>query len=240
MNLQEMRDLVRTQLDLDDTDLPDTLLDAYIQEGYDRVLNLEQRWPFFEHRWIIDVPADGRAQMPVDSRFLEMLLGSNGRLLRPLSPRLSVMSFPLGLTPNGTPGFWSSYNRTLVISPPTGTASTVTAYGYRQGDAWLTAGASSNCDCDRRLHIPICWYACSLGYAQQEDEVLEITYLNRFKEASGQARDAIMRAAPATPRQFAYTHYPRIPDDLSGRLVLAPPGGGGGAGEDHEIIGGTP
>ena len=42
MNLQGMRDYVRAQLDLDDTDLPDVLLDGYIQEGYDRVLALEQ------------------------------------------------------------------------------------------------------------------------------------------------------------------------------------------------------
>jgi hypothetical protein len=236
-----MRDLVRTQLDLDDTDLPDTLLDAYIQEGYDRALNLEQRWPFFEHRWTIDVPADGRAMMPVDSSFIEWMYGADGYLLRKIPARLSLMSHPPGLTSNGTPRSWARVYRNLFLTPPPGAAATMTAIGYRNGDTWMEAGASSECDCDRRLHIPICWYACSLGYAQQEDEVLEITYLNRFKESSGQARDAIMRPGPVTPRQVAYMHYPLVPSGPGGpaQIVIAPPSGGGAV-DDGTIIGGTP
>lgn len=209
MNLQQMRDLVRAQLDLDDTDLPDALLDAYIQEGYDRVLELEQRWPFMEIRWTLDVPAGGEVPMPDDASFIEMAIDPSGRVLPRIPPRLAVMSFPPGNTATGTPAYWTRINRSMVLLPANSGLVTLTVLGYRQGSNWIgLVGASGECDCDRRLHIPICWYACSLGYAQQEDEVLEATYLNRFKESSAQAREAIMRTPPVTPRQVGYTHYP--------------------------------
>ena len=54
-------------------------------------------------------------------------------------------------------------------------------------------GASAEVDADIRLHLPIVWYACSLGYAQQEDEVLEATYMNRYHEAVQIAHDSVMR-----------------------------------------------
>lgn len=221
-----MRDLVRTQLDLDDTDLPDVLLDAYIQEGYDRVLELEQRWPFFESEWDVNF-TDGKGTMPVDSRHIEMMITSDGRLLPRISSRLAVMSFPPGNTQSGNPGYWTRLNRSLRLLPAPSVLTTIQATGYRMGSDWIAVvGASGECDCDRRLHIPICWYACSLGYAQQEDEVLEATYLNRFKESSAQARDIIMRPNPIQPHQVAWTHYPTRASGPGGpaQLVFNVPG----------------
>ena len=222
MNLQQMRDLVRAQLDLDDTDLPDVLLDAYIQEGYDRVLELEQRWPFFEVRWSVYVPAEGEVEMPDDAAYIEMLIDSAGRILPRIPARLAVMSFPPGNTPTGSPAYWSRINRSIVLVPASSQITTLTAVGYRQGSDWIGVGASGECDCDRRLHIPICWYACSLGYAQQEDEVLEQTYLNRFKDSAAQAREAIMRPSVTAPKQVGYVHYPTSPRGPGGpsQIVL--------------------
>jgi hypothetical protein len=222
-----MRDLVRTQLDLDDTDLPDPLLDAFIQEGYDRVLELEQRWPFFETRWTLDVPVGGEVAMPVDTAFVEMLITPAGLILQRIPLRLAVTTFPPGQPASGTPTYWSRLNRSIVVVPPPSATMTLTVIGYRAGFDWINViGASGECDCDRRLHIPICWYACSLGYAQQEDEVLEATYLARFKENAMQARDAIMRASPITPKQVAYTHYPSSRRGPGGpaQLIINTPG----------------
>lgn len=208
MNLQQMRDLVRAQLDLDDTDLPDALLDAFLQEGYDRVLQLEQRWPFFQFEWDIIFAEDGTAQMPIDASFIEMMITPDGRLLDRMASREAVLAFPPGQVGAGNPTGWSRLNRALYILPAPGDLYTVHATGYRMGSNWIgVVGASGECDCDRRLHLPICWYAASLGYAQQEDEVLEATYLNRFKESSAQARDAIMAVNPSTPKQVAYASY---------------------------------
>jgi hypothetical protein len=111
--------------------------------------------------------------------------------------------------PQGTPAYWGVLNRRIKTWPAPSTTSTMSALGFRGGADWIALGASSECDADRRLHIPICWYAASLGYAQQEDEVLESTYLNRYRESATMARDTIMRTWSGQPKQVAYTHYPR-------------------------------
>jgi hypothetical protein len=227
MNLQQMRDFVRLQLDLDDTDLPDLLLDTYVQEGYDRVLELEQRWPFFESEWPVETDATGAATMPVDASVMEMVITPDGRLLSRIPTRLAVLKFPPGQSSSGNPTCWTGVNRAFRVLPAPGSATDLTVYGFRMGSDWIAiVGASGECDCDRRLHIPICWYACSLGYANQEDEVLEATYLNRFKESSAQARDAIMRSWTGGPKQVNYTHYPTTGTGPGGpaQLVINVPG----------------
>ena len=51
MNLQELRDYIRMQLDMDEEELPNALLDSYLSEGFLRTISQEVRWPFYEHRW---------------------------------------------------------------------------------------------------------------------------------------------------------------------------------------------
>lgn len=202
-----MRDLVRAQLDLDDTDLPDVLLDAFLQEGYDRVIGLEGRWPFFEQDWTIITDDTGRAPLPMGVRSIEMMR-TDENYLSYINVRWGAATFGPAPT-SGTPAGWLISNRTLALLPPPNVPTTVYAHGFRAGSDWIGQGAGGECDCDRRLHIPICWYACSLGYAQQEDEVLEQTYNNRFNESARLARDAIMRTWTGSPKQLAYTSYPR-------------------------------
>ena len=39
---------VRDVVDLDEADLPSALIRSYMKDGYQRIINLERRWPFFE------------------------------------------------------------------------------------------------------------------------------------------------------------------------------------------------
>ena len=220
-----MRDLVRTQLDLDDTDLPDLLLDAFIQQGYDLVLGLENQWPFFQQLWgSVSSDAAGMIPLPDGLNHVELLMDSTGRTLTRGDPRWVYQV--VGSTTVGIPSYWVQYNSEIHLYPAPGDVALFQLFGYRQGSDWIALGAGSECDCDRRLHIPICWYACSLGYAQQEDEVLEATYLNRYHETADEARKAIMRPWPGTPNQVSYTHYPRTGLGVDGipQVVINTPG----------------
>lgn len=206
MNLQQMRDLVRTQLDLDDTDLPDILLDAFIQQGYDLAVGLENRWPFFQMQWPVTADVTGIIAMPPDVGHVEMVATPDGRVLMRQPVRWAYQM--VGPATTGVPLYWTDSPSQIIVSPKPLAGTAYTLLGFRKGADWIGGGASTECDCDRRLHIPICWYACSLGYAQQEDEVLEATYLNRYHETVGEARQAIMRPWPGQPRQFSSRHWP--------------------------------
>ena len=61
MNLADIRSKVREIVDMGSTDLSDTLLNMYIQDGYDRMIALERRWPFFEKTYTLSTVADQRS-----------------------------------------------------------------------------------------------------------------------------------------------------------------------------------
>ena len=44
----ELITLIRGIVDLDENDLPTSLLQTYLRDGYDRTINLERSWPFFQ------------------------------------------------------------------------------------------------------------------------------------------------------------------------------------------------
>lgn len=195
-----MRVFVRTQLDLDETDLPNTLLDVYLQDGYDRVINLETQWPFFEVLWTLPVPVGSAGvPLPVDAREVVSIIGPSGRVSRVDARHAENSWWGVG-TSTGTPIVWTQVGQLLYFYPPPSAATTYQARGYRRPIDWVTQGASAEADADDRLHIPITYYACSVAYAQQEDEVLEATYMNRFRESVTVAHDAVMRAWSGAPK----------------------------------------
>ena len=78
----------------------------------------------------------------------------------------------------------------------------MSALGFRTPADWIAQGASGEVDADVRLHLPIVWYACSLGYAQQEDEVLGADLPEPVPGVgSAIARDVVMRVWTGQPKQ---------------------------------------
>lgn len=238
MNLQEIRDMVRTQVDLDDTDLPNPLLDQYVRDGYQRIVNLETRWPFFEYLWPLSVTTTISVPLPSTVLELDSVLDQSGYPLQRVDRRWAEGMFNLVQPPTGTPRFWFRLGASLYLLPVPSADQQVGLYGWRRPTDWVAQGASGVVDADDRLHLPIVWYCCSAAYAQQEDEVLEQTYMNRFKESAAIARDSVMRPWTGQPKAFASIPY-RVPGVTSGqpRLYLKPPDI---VEEDNEIIGGTP
>ena len=48
---QRLRAYVRNQLEVDDEELPDVLLNIYLQDAFDRTMALDNRWPRNETTW---------------------------------------------------------------------------------------------------------------------------------------------------------------------------------------------
>jgi hypothetical protein len=73
--------------------------------------------------------------------------------------------------------------------------------GYRYAPLWLDVNQEP--DCDPRLHLPLTHYAVALAYAQQEDEVLEATYMARWQADVEMAHRAIMDPVHHRPLTMA-------------------------------------
>jgi hypothetical protein len=193
--LAQIREKVRTQTDLDSEDLPDTTLDGFIREAFNRTLAAERKWPFFEHTVTLTKSiGDTTIDMPIDPEvaFIQRVRDSDNYNLVHLAQQLAEETFQ-GTQSTGTPQFFSVWDGVISLwpTPVSDEELTFTLRGYRK-PTW-TGVAGDELDGDGRLHLPIFHYAVSLAYAQLEDPELEADYLQRWSGLLGAIRGDVMR-----------------------------------------------
>ena len=197
MILQELRDAVRLQLDRDTEDLPDTLLDLYIREGFQRSIQQEREWPFYATEWAAttEVSTEGQFSFPSDLAGLVEITDSDGHPLIHLGHSMAAASFGAASDIDNTadPAYFSVWGTTVYLWPLPSETATYQIRGYRLPADWVSGGAGAEVDADERLHLPIVHYACSRVYAQDEDEVLQAAYEQSWIAGVGVAREDIMR-----------------------------------------------
>jgi hypothetical protein len=179
-----LKNYVREHLEVDDEELPDTILNVYLQDAFERTVALDNRWPRNENTWDVSKVVDSyTVTLPLDMSIPSIIsvLGTNSRRLGYMSDEnLEDMFFSGVPTATGEPQYWTVWQGQLLLMPNPGlnVAYDLTIRGYRQ-PVWSNA-ASTIPDIDARLHPAMAYYAMSLSYAAQEDEVLEGVYMARW------------------------------------------------------------
>jgi hypothetical protein len=213
VNLQQLRDAIRAQLDMDSEELPNALLDSYLQEGYTRTISMENRWPFFEATWPVSSIGDTFVPIPTDCDTQQITALTDqvtGTRLMQIAPELAEDNFISGASVT-QPVYYTIWGNQITLWPHySGDARDFLIRGYRKQMDWIAAGASTEVDADPRLHQLLVHYAIGLAYAQQEDEVLEDVYMKRWQSSYLAAHSAI-----CSPRH----HRPLI---LNGGLPYIP------------------
>jgi hypothetical protein len=206
VNLQQLRDYIRAQLDMDDEELPNPMLDSYLDEAYNRTIVMENRWPFFEQRWDASKIADELdITLPPDcdpGGLFSVIDAASGMRLVQVSNEQAEDNFAQIATTT-TPVYYSIWGSALRLWPDPGTDRSLRLRGYRYPTNWISGGAGAEPDADSRLHILLAHYAIALCYAQQEDEVLEDTYMKRYMAGFAAARNAICNPRHHRPLIYA-------------------------------------
>jgi len=214
VNLQQLRDYIRVQLDMDEEELPNVLLDSYLSEAFLRTISMETRWPFYESRWDVTAAAATIAlPVTVDPPGITGLIDTtNGYRLMQVANDLAEDSFIGMWSTSANPMYYSVFGTDLSLwpAPPADFARAYRLSGHRLPLDWQASGAGAAPDCDVRLHQLLAHYAIALCYAQQEDEVLEDVYMKRWQQSYLAAHHAICQ-----PRH----HRPLI---LNGGLPYTP------------------
>ena len=202
MNLTEIRTLVRTHLDLpDEDDLPTVLIDAYVREGFNRTMAYCTEWPFLETTWEVSnaggadhivLPTDAEASGITTLREVDF-----GRLQH-IPHEYAEQTF-ITTAVGGAPMYYSTWGGNIYLWPVPNSERQYVMRGFRKPTDWVSGGAASAADGDERLHVLYAWYACSLAYAQQEDEVLEQVYMQRWETGVRTIRDQIMAPSRGRP-----------------------------------------
>lgn len=183
MDVQGLRNYVRNHLEMDDEELPDELLNVYLQDAFEKTISRDNRWPRYEMTWAISkVIGNLTATLPDDLYIPSIMSVMNGihRLLYVTTENVEDMFSQAAPPTIGTPVYYSVWGRELSLWPNPGAdvSYDMTVRGYRQ-PVWNNE-ASALPDLDDRLHLALAYYAMSLCYSAQEDEILEGVHLARW------------------------------------------------------------
>jgi len=204
MTAAALRDTVRDITDLDNTDLPDNLLNLYLRDGYYRILDAGDRWPFLEKSFTFNTVQDQRAY--VIANFTADPIAEVVSIVDPtgVGYRLDIISYDEGermyvgtLDTSGDPLFYAVWEGKIHLFPKPNDARTLTVRAYREPVDWITT--EGNVDASPNLHFPLAYYACSRVYQRLEDTVMADAYKRSFDEGVALAKQSILR-----PSNHAY------------------------------------
>jgi hypothetical protein len=224
MDVQGLREFTRAQMDVDDRDLPDRVLNVYLQEAFDRTMLVTNMWPRNETIWLLSkVNSADTVTLPADLNLptiLSVSTAHDGYQLVQVNQEAAEANYGTNAAA-GRPAYFSVWGTELYLWPPVTRETTydLVLRGYRQPN-WDNA-ASSIPDMDARLHIPLCYYALALAYAKEEDEVMEGIYLARWTRDVQQAAKMIME--PKHNRPFVM-HGGAPTGGYTSYTITPPPG----------------
>lgn len=187
MTAAELRTTVRNITDLDADDLPDSLLDLYIRDGYYRILDTEKRWPFLEYSFTFRTRDNVRSYTLADITDEPMSQISSIVDNRDTGYRLQMVAYDeaeqiyIGAyDTKNDPMYYAVWGGQIHLYPKPNGSFELTARGYREPFDWQTEGG--NVDASPSLHFPLAYYACSRIYQQLEDASMADMYKRAFDE----------------------------------------------------------
>jgi hypothetical protein len=204
VNLNDLQQYVWAQTDTTSVDLSGLTIEAYLDEAFIRTVSAENRWPFYEQSWQLP-HAVGTTwlDMPIDMNppaIMSVLPVAPGPKLQQISQEEAEDRFSMQPTDGGTAAFYSIWGSRIWLWPLATSVSPVdyVVRGYRRPLTTFNA-STGQVDADPRLHRALAHYAIALAYAQQEDDVLEARYMDRWQRDVEQVRRAAMDPAGNRP-----------------------------------------
>ena len=188
MTASELRSTVRDITDLDIEDLPDSLLNLYLRDGYYRILDLEKRWVFLEKSFTFSTVANQRAYNIAS--FTNDPIGQIVSVIDESGIGLSLDMVPFDMAEttyvgaydtSGDPLFYAIWEGQIHLFPKPNNVRTLKVRGYREPTDWV--GEDDVVDAAPSLHFALVYYACSRIYQRLEDTVMSAEYKRSFDEA---------------------------------------------------------
>jgi hypothetical protein len=188
MSAANLRDTVRDITDLDTEDLPDSLLNLYLRDGYYRILDLEKRWSFLEKTFTFNTVAEQR-EYPISSftadpisQVVSIVDNTNiGLRLDMVGHDMAEQTYVGSYDTSGDPLFYSIWEGKVHLFPKPNNVRTLTVRAYREPLDWINA--EGNVDASANLHFALVYYACSRVYQRLEDTLMSGEYKRSFDEA---------------------------------------------------------
>ena len=204
ITLTTLRSQVRDMADLDETDLPNSLIDQFAREGFQRIYALERRWPILQETYTFNTVANQRAYTIStigDIREIISVVDTSAQ-----GARLTLIDFNeaeetwLGnLDVASRPYFYAFWDKQLLLWAKPDAVYPMTVRAFRNPVyTWLT-DITENIDLDEFFHAILPYFVLARVYQRQEDAQLAAMYLGTFEEGVAIAKRDLMKASSAQP-----------------------------------------
>jgi len=188
MTIAQMRTQVRSIVDIDATDISDTVMDNILGQGYDLIVYSEKRWPFFEATTTFSTVAGQKdyTLATVGASVTEGLrevaaLRNDDHIIGFIGSDNADSNYPLNVASSGSPWNWSYWNDTVRLYPTPDAVQTIYVRGLRDAAAFGTGVSdSTEPDLPDPFHAILVTYAIGKAYLQQEDPVMANQYQSQF------------------------------------------------------------
>ena len=184
MNLGAIRSFIRVHFELDEEDMPDVLIDTWVEEASARILRMRRDWPHLETVTTI-VLEPGVATYPLPSN-----LKSIAHIEHPTTGRLEWLHegvaedkfFRQGTPQSGNPTAYSRWQQEIQVWPVPNAAANLTVRGYRNTISAITAGAGAEPDLPADFHLAVLEWAMAKAYLHQDDPELAAVHRETFDD----------------------------------------------------------
>lgn len=181
LTVQTARNFVRTYLDTDTTELPDSLLDVFMDEAQTRIERSSRQWRFYQVEYdLATVASDATytfATIDANLRDVTVVQGERWQL-EPISHE-SAMTRWANWTGISEPTHWSAWSDVLYLWPTPDAVYNLNVRGYRK--MVRPADAGTPFDFPEDFHPLIVEYTLARVYEQQDDDVMSRQKFDRFE-----------------------------------------------------------
>jgi hypothetical protein len=204
ITLAQLRTQVRNMADLDETDLPDSIIDQFAREGFQRIYSLERRWPYLQETFSFNT-VSGQREYTIsnigDIREIISVVDSSTS-----GNRLTLIDYNqaediwLGNTDvPSRPYFYSFWNKKIHFWAKPDDVYPIVVRAFRNPSYDWLISTEEEIDLDEWFHALLPYFVLSRVYQRQEDTQLSQMYLNSFEEGVALARRDLMKASSAQP-----------------------------------------
>ena len=193
MTLAQIRTQVQGMLDIAENDIPNSVLDTFIAQGFDAIVYSEKRWPFFEVSTTFSTVADQSDYALADigttpstgMREIFSLRTDTG-ICDYIGRDLGDHRNPLDSLGSGSPTQWTYWGDKIRFYPTPSSVETIYVRGVRNATDFPSTmdGAPNTAavpDLPAPFHPLLATYAASRAYLQQEDPTMGAQYDRQFQ-----------------------------------------------------------
>ena len=204
ITLTQLRAQVRNMVDLDETDLPDSIVDQFAREGFQRIYALERRWPILQETYTFNTVANQREYTISTIGDIREIISvvdtsSQGARLNLIDYNEAESIWLGNLDVASRPYFYSFWDKKLQLWAKPDIVYPMTVRAFRNPVYTWLSNVNEAIDLDEWFHAILPYFIIARVYQRQEDSDLSAMYMRSFDEGVAFARRDLMKASSAQP-----------------------------------------